>query len=102
MRRYIPDSPGLTRPSHMDELDWQEYMMTDEARHELTYVPDDDLYYDDDDGYYDAVAEESHEWYEEGRQGYRDGLGEDDNPKMGGQFGESWYNGWNDERMDYA
>lgn len=38
------DSPGLRRPRHMDEEEYQEYLTTEEARHELTapaeYEPD--------------------------------------------------------------
>lgn len=34
------ESPGLRRPRHMDDEEWAEYMMSEEARHELTYIPD--------------------------------------------------------------
>jgi hypothetical protein len=59
-RRYIPDSPGLRRPGHMDEEEWQEYRFSEEARVELPHVPDEGYYERDevDDDRADAEAED--------------------------------------------
>lgn len=60
LERYIPDSPGLSRPKHMDDEEWAEYSFSEEARVELTYVPNEYDYYDDiEDSYWDAMAEET-------------------------------------------
>lgn len=50
----------------MDDDEWAEYRMSEEARYELTYEPDYDPYdyYDDMDAdYYAARAEEEAEYY---------------------------------------
>lgn len=64
--RYIPDSPGLSRPKHMDDEEWAEYRFSDEARVELTHVPDYEDYryepgYDPGPGYEDAHLEAQYE-----------------------------------------
>lgn len=64
---YIPDSPGLVRPPHMDDEDWAEYRFSEAARVELTHVPDPDIYelndYDQmhEDARAEALAEEEDE-----------------------------------------
>lgn len=46
-----PDSPGLSRPEWMDDEEWAEYRMTEEARRELTYEPDYEPYAYGDEAY---------------------------------------------------
>ena len=71
------ESPGLTRPSWMDDDEWSEYMMSEEARVELTR--EDDYYesgmYDEDyDDYLgDAAEAEAEYYYELGQNAYYDG-----------------------------
>lgn len=59
MHRYIPDSPGVSRPRWMNDEEWSEYRMTPEYAHEVSYVPDEPYGFDDiDQDRYDAMAEE--------------------------------------------
>ena len=62
----IYDSPGLVRPSWMDDEEWSEYQMTDEARMELTYESEPPEYDDQNDSYWDWYAERVRELEEEG------------------------------------
>ena len=60
MYRYIADSPGFSRPSWMDDEQYQEFRMTPEYAAEVSYVPDEDPYtgFEDEFGdYADAMAE---------------------------------------------
>ena len=94
----MTDSPGLSRPPHMDDEEWAEYRFSEEARVELTHVPDEDVYSDPrEDERADALGEMFGEIEEDGRQAYRDGLDIDDNPYGATLSGEAWCTGWKEE-----
>lgn len=95
-RPHIPDSPGLRRPKHMDDEEWAEYRFSEEARVELTHVPEDDSYsfYDDYPDAADAHGEEMAEIEEEGRSAAKAGCDPEDNPYGEGERSDAWADGF--------
>lgn len=95
------DSPGLSRPGWMDDQEWSEYLMTEEARYELTYVPDEPGPYDYYDDRADDYADYMGEVHKEGYQDFYSGFYEDENPYGASDSGVAWADGWESAEKEY-
>lgn len=66
LRRYVPDSPGVSRPGWMDDEEWSEYRMTAEYAYEVSHVPDEPFDPDPfDEDFADFQAEQTQEHLDE-------------------------------------